>query len=322
MKVEFEHDELNLIEIAQQYADEDKARELLESLLWPNGAICPHCKCDDVYKIVPKPQPVPARNAMKPRKVRQGLYCCAACRKQFTVTVGTVMEASHIPITKWVMAMAILCASKKSISAHQLHRMLKITYKTAWFLAHRIRYAMGPNNENTAKLKGIVEVDETFVGGKGEMRTKVLRKTPVVALIERGGNMRTAVVSNVTVKNLRQVIDECVDKSAVINTDDSGVYRNQLKDFAGHDIVNHSAKQYVIRKPDGGKAHVNTCEGFFSLFKRGVVGSWHHISREHTPKYAGEFAFRWNHRHATDGARLVKAVESTGGKRLTYRQAV
>jgi transposase-like protein len=320
MKIEFDKDDLNLIELAQQYSEESKARALLESLLWPNGPICQHCKCDDVYKLTPKP---PKPSVAKPmRKQRQGLYCCAACRKQFTVTMGTVMESSHIPITKWVMAMFVLCASKKSISSHQLHRMLKITYKTAWFLSHRIRYAMGPDNANVAKLKGIVEIDETFVGGKGDIKTKVLRKTPVVALIERGGQMRTKVVSNVTIKNMRTAITECVNTDAILNTDDSGVYRRQFKDYKRHDIVNHSNFEYSRRNADGTKSHVNTCESFFSLLKRGVMGSWHHVSREHLPKYAGEFAFRWNHRGMTDGARMVKAVESTEGKRLTYRQCV
>jgi transposase-like protein len=258
METEFNKDELNLIELAQQYSDEDKARALLESLRWPKGAYCPHCKCDDVYKLTPKPKPAPKSDAPKPRKVRQGLYCCAACRKQFTVTVGTVFEASHIPITKWMMAMFILCASKKSISAHQLHRMLKITYKSAWFMAHRIRYAMGPDNANAAKLNGVVEVDETFVGGKGETATKYLRKTPVVALIERGGVMRTKVVSSVTQRNLRAAITECVDKSAVVNTDESGAYYRQLRDYAGHDKVNHSKKMYALKMAGSGRlAHVN-----------------------------------------------------------------
>lgn len=318
-KVEFDKDELNLIELAQNYSDENKARELLESLRWPNGPVCPHCKCDDVYKLTPKPAG-PSRG--KRRKMRQGLYCCAACRKQFTVTVGTVFESSHIPITKWMMAMFILCSSKKSISAHQLHRMLKITYKTAWFMAHRIRYAMGPNNANAAKLKGIVEIDETYVGGKGDSRTKAIRKTPVVALIERGGQMRTKVVSNVTQKNILSEIDQCVSNDAVINTDESGVYRNRLKHFKRHHVVNHSKYEYLKRNADGTWSGVNSCESFFALLKRAVHGSWHHVSRQHLPKYAGEFAFRWNHRNISDGARFVKSVESIEGKRLTYRQAV
>jgi transposase-like protein len=314
----FNAEELNLIELAQVYSEEGKARELLETLLWPKGAVCPHCKCDDVYKLTPKPKPL-APSRVKPRKVRQGLYSCAACRKQFTVTVGTVFEASHIAITKWVMAMFIVCSSKKSISAHQLHRMLNVTYKTAWFMAHRIRYAMGPNN---IKLKGTIEIDETYVGGKGDRTTTVLRKTPVIALIERNGNMRTVVVSNVTQKNLRTAITDCVSKDAILNTDESGVYRRQFKDYKRHDVVNHSKLEYIKQNPDGSFAGVNSCESFFSLLKRGVQGSWHHVSREHLPKYAGEFAFRWNHRHITDGERFVKGIESVEGKRLTYRQAV
>jgi transposase-like protein len=319
-KIEFDAEELNLIELAQNYSDEGKARELLESLRWPNGAYCPHCKCDDVYKLTPKPV-VPSR--VKPRKVRQGLYCCAACRKQFTVTVGTVFEASHIPITKWIMAMFILCSSKKSISAHQLHRMLKLTYKTAWFMAHRIRYAMNPSTENAKQLNGTVEIDETYVGGKGDRTTKVLRKTPVVALIQRGGEMRTAVVKNVTQKNMFPIIGKTVHQDSIINTDESGLYQNHLRrHYKRHDVVNHSKAQYTRRNDDGSFSGVNSCESFFSLLKRGVHGSWHHVSREHLPKYAGEFAFRWNHRRICDGKRFVKGVESIEGKRLTYRKAV
>jgi len=319
METEFNQDDLNLIELAQQYSDEDKARALLESLRWPNGAVCPHCQNDGKTKGIYALQPRPTSKS----PARKGVYKCGACRNQFTVKVGTVFESSHIPITKWMMAMFILCSSKKSISSHQLHRMLKITYKSAWFMSHRIRYAMGPDNANGAKLTGTVEIDETYVGGKGDRKTQVLRKTPVVALIERGGAMRTAVVANVTQRNLRAVINECVDKSAIINTDESPVYRNQLNSFEGHDRVNHSKDLYVLKMAGSGRlAHVNTCESFFSLLKRGVMGSWHHVSREHLPKYSGEFAFRWNHRNISDGARMVKGVESIEGKRLTYRECV
>jgi transposase-like protein len=297
MKDNFSAEELNLIELAEQYSDDHKARELLEHIRWPNGPICPHCKNDGQSKAIYR---LKAKWTSK-APAREGLCKCGACRKQFSVTVGTVFEASHIPISKWLMAIFILCSSKKSVSSHQFHRMLKITYKTAWFMTHRIRYGMGPNNKDTSKLKGVVEVDETFVGGVGDRKTKVIRKTPVVALIERGGQMRTKVVSNVTARNLKFVISGCVDTSAIINTDDSAVYRKQLNAYAGHDIVNHSKKQYAIKKADGSLAHVNTCESFFSLLKRGVHGSWHHVSREHLPKYAVEFAFRWNHRHTTDG---------------------
>jgi transposase-like protein len=310
---ELKAEEINLVTLAQEYSDGDKARELLESLRWPNGPICPHCKCDDVYKITPKT----AKST-----TRKGLYSCAACRKQFTVTVGTIFEDSHIPISKWLMALFILCSSKKAISAHQMHRMLKVTYKTAWFMCHRIRFAMAGGEIPAKKLSGTVEVDETFVGGKGDLKTKFSRKTPVVALVQRDGDLKTRVVSNVTQKNVLQAVHECVESGAIVNTDDSGVYRGRLKAFARHDIVNHSKEQYAVSLPDGSVKHVNTCESFFSLLKRGVHGAWHHVSREHLPKYAGEFEFRWNHRKITDGERMVKAIESTEGKRLTYQQTV
>jgi transposase-like protein len=181
---EFDAEELSLISLAQDYADDDKARELLERLRWPHGAICPHCKNDGKGKPISKLTP----QAGSKSAVRKGVYFCGACRKQFTVTVKTVFEGSHIPIGKWLMAWFIVCSSKKSVSARQLHRMLKITYKSAWFMAHRIRFAMG--DDPSDKLNGVVEVDETFVGGKGDLKYKLSQKTPVVALIEQGGNMK------------------------------------------------------------------------------------------------------------------------------------
>jgi len=316
-KAKLNPEELNLITLAQEYSDEDKARELLESLRWPDGPTCPHCKIDgsmnrDVYKITPDAK----------SKTRKGVYCCAACRKQFTVTVGTVFEGSHIPINKWLMAMFIICSSKKAVSAHQLHRMLGITYKTAWFMAHRIRFAMGPGPAEIIKLSGTVEVDETFVGGKGDRRTKSKRQTPVVALVERDGNMHVRVVANVTQKNLAPALNECVEKDAIVNTDEHGAYRNPLKQWKAHHTVVHSRKEYTRKLPDGTYAGVNSCESFFSLLKRGVVGAWHHVSREHLQKYADEFCFRWDHRKISDGERMEKFAAMIEGKRLTYRQAV
>jgi len=307
---------LNLIKLAQEYADEDKARTLLESMRWPHGPVCAHCKNDGNGKPISKLEPKPGSKAA----VRKGVYFCGACRKQFTVTVGTVFEGSHIPINKWVMAMFIFCSSKKSISSNQLHRMLGVTYKTAWFMTHRIRFAMSDDLKRS--LKGTVEVDETFVGGKGDLKTKSRRQTPVVALVERGGKMRIAVVANVTQKNLGAVLNECVSKDAVVNTDEHGAYRNPLKHWKAHHRVVHSRKEYTRRNPDGSVASVNYCESFFSLLKRAVVGAWHHVSREHLPKYANEFAFRWNTRGDTDGERMEKFAGLIEGKRLTYRQAV
>lgn len=304
-------DELNLIKLAQEYADEDKARHLLETLRWPNGVKCPHCQFNEVYRLTQK--------AGSKSPARKGLFSCAACRKQFSVTVGTVFEGSHIPISKWLMAMFIICSSKKSISANQLHRMLDITYKSAWFMAHRIRYAMGGNP--IKPLKGTVEVDETFIGGKGDNRMKNIRQTPVVALIERGGNMQARVISTVSQHNLGKCLNECVSKEAIVNTDDHPSYKNPLKAYKRHEVVNHSRKEYTRRNPDGTTAGVNYCESFFSLLKRGVVGAWHHVSREHLPKYADEFSFRWNTRYDTDGERMTKFAPMIEGKRLTYRQA-
>jgi transposase-like protein len=263
-------EEINLVTLAQEYSSDRKARKFLESLLWPNGPVCPHCQFAEVYKLKPK--------ATSKAPARRGLYKCAACRKQFTVTVGTIMEDSHIPICKWLMAIFIVCSSKKSISANQLHRMLKVTYKSAWFMAHRIRYAMSPEMPLAKMLKGIVEVDETFVGGKGEMRTKFSRKIPVVALVERGGSMHTRVVADVSQKNLGQCLYDFVDKSAILNTDEHTSYRNPGKEYKEHQVVNHSKKEYERRNPDGSVTCTNTAESFFSLLKRGVIGSWHHVN--------------------------------------------
>lgn len=315
MKPKPEADEITLKTLAREYAKESKARALLESMLWPDGPVCPHCKNrteKPIYKI--KPQ----RDSKDP--ARKGVYKCGACRKQFTVTVGTIFEGSHIPISTWLMAIFILCSSKKSVSSKQLERMLGVTYKTAWFLSHRIRHAMTPDHKTMPKLIGTVEVDETFVGGKGDARTKHFRQFPVVALIERGGAARVQVVASVTQHNLGKCLHECVDKSAVVNTDEHGAYRNPLKHWKAHHAVNHSKLEYHRTNPDGSIATTNSAESFFSLLKRGVYGSWHHVSREHLPKYANEFAFRWSHRSITDGARMEQFVPLAVGKRMLYRQ--
>ena len=196
-----EHGNLNLVSIAQKYSDEDAARELLESLRWPDGPVCPHCKAKEVYRLTPK--------ADSKRPARKGLLKCKACCKQFSVTVGTVFEGSHIPLGKWLMATFLTCSSKKAMSAHQLHRMLGVTYKSAWFMAHRIRHGMA-ENIFIQQLRGEVVVDETYVGGKvrGQGRHYMGNKTPVVALVEKHGSVRTKVVADVTAKTLYKVIKE------------------------------------------------------------------------------------------------------------------
>jgi len=308
-------DELTLKKLASEYADENKARELLESMLWPKGPVCPHCK-NHQEKPIYKLQPAPTSKA----PARKGVYKCGACRKQFTVTVGTVFEGSHIPISTWLLAIFIMCASKKSVSAKQLERMLGVTYKTAWFMAHRIRFGMTPNHWAEPKLKGTVEVDETFVGGKGELKTKHKRHTPVMVLVERGGIARVKVIASVTQKNLGEALYECVDKSAVVNTDEHPGYRHPLRQWKAHHRVNHSKYEYHRTNKDGSIAMTNTAESFFSLLKRGIVGAWHHVSREHLPKYANEFAFRWTHRGTTDGERMQRFVPMISNKRLMYRR--
>ena len=302
-------DESVLTKLVQAYADEGKARELLESWRWPNGPVCPHCQNAGEKRISPLKAP-----SSRPRGVRKGVYFCGACRQQFTVTAGTVLERSHVPISKWLMALFLLCSSKKSLSANQIHRMIGVTYKTAWFLCHRIRMGMTPDHRTEAKLTGTVEVDETFVGPKGK------RKTPLVALVQRHGLARVKVIASVTQKNLGAALGECVSQEAVVNTDEHPGYKSPLKHWKEHQTVNHSRGEYQRQNQDGSRASTNTAESFFSLLKRAIIGAWHHISREHLPKYANEFAFRWNTRQDSDGQRLERFARWIEGKRLTYRQ--
>lgn len=305
-----EHGTLNLVSIAQKYSDEDAARELLESLRWPEGPVCPHCQAKEVYRLTPKPT--------SKRPARKGVLKCKACRKQFSVTVGTVFEGSHIPLSKWLMATFLICSSKKAMSAHQLHRMLGVTYKSAWFMAHRIRHGMA-QNVFAAQLRGEVAVDETFVGGKtrGQGRHFMGNKTPGVALVEKHGSVRTRVVADVTAKTLHKAIKEEVAASATIMTDQHPSYSGIGAHFAGgHHTVDHGVREYAR-----GDVTTNTAESFFALLKRGVYGNFHHVSRKHLHRYADEFAFRWNSRKLKDGERVVSALSMIEGKRLKYRDS-
>lgn len=303
---------VNLSGLAKYFSDENAARELLEQWRWPNGAACPHCGGADPYKLV----------ARKPgAKTRPGLYKCRACRKQFTVTVKTVFEDSRIPLSKWLLALHLLASSKKGMSAHQLHRMLNISYKAAWFMAHRLRYAMaeGPLG---GVLQGVIEADETYVGAKrkrgtmrGRANAETSHKAPVFALVERGGRVRAFPMDRVTAKNVKAAIAANVKPDAHLMTDDFSAYWNMPMK---HESVNHSAKEYVR-----GQVHTNTVEGFFSLLKRGITGSFHHVSKGHLFRYCDEFAFRYNTRTAlgyTDGERTALIVKGAEGKRLTYKQ--
>lgn len=302
-----EKEELNLATLVSVYGDEDKARELLESLRWPSGAVCPHCAKDKPYKLVAK--------APGKRSARPGLYKCRSCRKQFTFRVGTIFEDSKIPLSKWCMAIALLCSSKKAVSSHQMHRMLGVTQKTAWFMCHRIRHAFSPLLAS-GKLAGNVEIDEAFFGGKNKP------KVQVVALIERGGEVRTKVIDRLSHRNIGPFMRENIAKGSVVNTDGNPRYRGVYLPSIKHESVNHSASEFSRERADGTKAHVNHCESFFSLLKRGVTGAFHHVSKEHLPRYCNEFAFRWNTRKMTDGERFIEAISLTEGKRLKYQDTI
>lgn len=306
---------MNLAELVEKFSTEDKARKFLEETLWPNGPVCPHCNSvNESFRLEPK--------AGSKTHVRPGVWKCRKCRKQYTVRVGTIFEDSHIPLYKWLLAIHLLCASKKGMSSHQIHRQLGITYKAAWFMTHRIRFAMqqGPFLE---LLNGTVEVDETYIGpktrGLGVYEGKQ-RKAPVVSLVEREGNVRSFHVADITAKTLKPILKEHISQQANLMTDDFTTYAALGKDFASHDVINHSGRSYS--RYDGGKwISTNTVEGFFSIIKRGVYGSFHHISRQHLSRYLNEFDFRYNSRDVTDGERRQLAIKGMMGKRLTYYPA-
>jgi len=293
---------------------EDEAREALERILWPNGPVCPHCGA------------VENLTWLQGKAHRTGVFQCNNCQDQFTVTVNTIFEDSHIPLRKWLMAFTLLCSAKKGISALQLQRELELgSYRTAWHMAHRIRHAMS-KEPLAGLLRGTVEVDETYVGGKprpehGRPREKHGRgtkKVPVLALVERSGKVRAKKIERVDAKTLKGAIRENVDRSATIMTDRFGSYHGIGDEFeGGHHTVDHGSGEYVR-----GDVHTNTIEGYFALLKRGIVGSFHHVSKQHLDRYCDEFSFRWNHRKTTDGDRTAEAIKGAEGKRLMYRDPI
>ncbi len=290
---------------APHFQDADKAREYLEKLRWTNGPVCPHCGVEG------------AHYALKGASHRPGLMKCADCRKQFSVTVGTVFERSKIPLNKWLMAVHLMCASKKAISSHQLHRMLGVTYKSAWFMTHRIREAMKPGSTGLMGAGGgTVEADETYWGNHGK-HAKGARgyqhKMKVVSLVERGGQKRSIVVQSVTTASLTAIIEQNVCKSAHLMTDEHSGYVPVGRTQASHGFTKHSKKQYAV-----GDVHSNTVESSFSLLKRGLIGTFHHVGEQHLQRYVTEFDFRWNHRKTTDRQRSDALLMSVGGKRLRY----
>ena len=292
------------------FNDEEAARRHFEALRWPNGPVCPHCGSID------------NATELKGNSTRPGVYKCKDCRKPFTATIGTLYERSHIPLHKWLLATDLICASKKGMSAHQLWRMLGFgSYRTAWFMAHRIREGM-----REAHLPGgmggdgkFVEADETYVGGKAKNRAykDPPPKEAVMSLVERGGKVRSHHVPEVTAKTLKPILVDAIAKDTHFRTDESAVYYGVGEGFASHQTVNHSIKEYVR-----GDAYTNTVEGYFSIFKRGIYGVYHHVSAAHLKRYLGEFDFRYNYRIALgfdDTTRAALAVKGIAGKRLTYR---
>ncbi len=299
--------------------DEAAAFAHVESMILPDGPVCPHCgNCGKVYEL----KGVRSKPSKKnPEGVeRHGLKKCAECRKQFTVRIGTIFEESHIPLHKWLQAIHLMCSSKKGISSHQLHRTLEVTYKAAWFLSHRIREAMRTGSFDVP-LGGKgepVEVDETFIGRKkgAEVKRGTSHKMAVLSLVERGGNVRSFTVKTTKAKELAPIVNANVAKESFLLTDEAKQYQSIGKALDAHLWVNHGSGEYV-----DGPVHTNTIEGFFSIFKRGMKGVYQHCSEKHLHRYLAEYDFRYNNRTAQgvdDRARANKALVGVVGKRLKY----
>ncbi len=303
---------------ARYFHCEEAAFEHLESVVWADGVTCPHCgsMSGRHYDL---------------RKTRLGLRKCSDCRKQFTVKVGTVFESAHIPLHKMLQAVYLMCASKKGVSAHQLHRVLEITYKSAWFLAHRIREAM--RSGDLAPMGGgggTVEIDETFIGNDRTIKPKGVKKGrgyahkhKVLSLVDReSGQVRSMVVDSLSAKALTPILRENIAKETRVMTDEAGQYQKLGNEFAGHGFTRHGQGEYVSLEDR--TIHTNTIEGYFSIFKRGMKGVYQHCGKQHLHRYLAEFDFRYNNRSALgvgDKQRHQNALTGISGKRLTYQTA-
>lgn len=315
------------------FHDEAAAFEHVEAILWENGPVCPHCGGVERIYVLNNVRSKPSKKNPE-GVIRHGLKKCGQCSKQFTVRIGTIFEESHIELHKWLQAIHLMVSIKKGVSAHQLHRTLEITYKSAWFLAHRIREAMRAGELAPMGGNGkIVEADETYFGKTEEQpktrtdgtpfKTKTRRgpsgKRAVVALVERGGNVRSFHVDRADVATVGNIVAANVNRETILNTDESRLYTKIAREFLGHETVNHAANEYVR-----GDAYTNTIEGVFSIFKRGMKGIYQHCSEKHLHRYLAEFDFRYNNRIALgvdDQARAATALHAIVGKRLTYRSA-
>jgi transposase-like protein len=300
-----------------RFHDEEAARLFVEAHLWPNGAVCPFCGSGERI------------TELKGTSTKPGTRKCRACRKLFGVTKGTVFESSHIPLHKWLVALYLLCSSKKGISSHQLHRTLGVTLKTAWFMSHRLREAM--RDESLGPLGhfggagNAVEADETFIGRKkGVPKPKggTGHKHAVLALVERGGKVRAVHINTVTSEEIARIVRENLAREAWLMTDEAKHYIEIGKEAAGHSTVNHSDGEYVSF--EDATIHTNTIEGFFSIFKRGMKGVYQHCDEKHLGRYVAEFEFRYNNRIALgvdDRGRAIEALVGAKGKRLRYRDS-
>jgi transposase-like protein len=305
------------------FYDEAKAFEHVEAVLWADGPVCHHCGS------IAKPYALKGVRSKPSKKnpegiERHGLYKCRDCKGQFTVRMGTIFEESHIPLHKWLQAVHLMCSSKKGISAHQLHRTLEVTYKTAWFLAHRLRLAMQVTPSSPLGGNGkTVEVDETFIGileGQPKVKRGWAHKNVVLTLVERGGAARSFHVESTRRFDIESVINTNASKESALMTDEANQYKKIGKEFASHDSVNHGKEEYVR-----GNAHTNTVEGFYSIFKRGMKGVYQHCSEKHLHRYLAEFDFRYSNRVAlgvNDEARAGRALTGVVGKRLLYRDSL
>src|SRR3954452_2495448 len=302
-----------------RFTDEDAAREYLEKQRWPDGPVCPRCGAVDRI------------SKCEGEAYRAGLYNCGHCRRQFTVTVGTVYERSHIPLHKWLLATRLLCSSKKGMSSHQLHRTLGLPYATAWFMAHRLRAAMSGAADDPEGLGGegkIVEADETYFGNKDEVTKRTKRGNPslgnkraVVALVERGGKARTFHVERADADTVTELLRKNASRKSKLMTDESRLYTEVGTEFARHGTVNHTAGEYVGF--DDPEKHTQTVDGYFSIFKRGMKGVYQHCGEQHLPRYLAEFEFRYNSRirlGVEDVERAAMIVAGGFGKRLMYRR--
>jgi transposase-like protein len=293
-------------------SDELAAVEFLESQRWGDTPACIHCGSVNVYKMV---------DAKTGERNKRFLWRCHDCKRQYTVRVGTVFEESRLPLRHWCYAYWRAATSKKGVSALEIKRQCQITYRSALFLMNRIRFAMAPG-EDTPKLTGIVECDETYVGGRPRhpgtsKRGRGTKKTPVFAAVERNGNIHRRVVADVTGETLKDAIREVVDKRAYILTDEYASYNGLDAEFAGHDSVCHSAKEWVR-----GEVNTNTVESSFALVKRGITGIYHNVSKKHLHRYIWQFDFLWNNRGLNDGERISAVIRSSEGKRLRYKGPV